>query len=56
MHGNFKKRFGLEEMMIHVPMCSHKNINKILVIGDVSDEFKVELDKHECKDIIYSDE
>ena len=56
MHGNFKKRFGLEEMMVHVPMCSHKDIKKVLVVGDVSDEFKSELAKHECKEISYSDE
>ncbi len=52
----FKKRYGFEEMMVHVPMCSHKNIKKILVIGDVNEEFKNELDKHECKDIVFSDE
>ncbi len=52
----FKKRFGLEEMMVHVPMCSHKNIKKVLVVGDVTEEFKIELDKHECKDITYTDE
>ena len=51
----YKKRFGLEEMMVHVPMCSHKKINKILVVGEATDEFKNELDKHECKDITYSD-
>ena len=50
----FKKRYGYEEMMVHVPMCSHKNIKKILVIGDVNDNFKSELAKHECKDITYS--
>ncbi len=52
----FKKRFGYEEMMVHVPLCSHKDIKKVLVVGDVSDEFKNELAKHECKDITYSDE
>ena len=52
----FKKRFGFEEMMVHVPLCSHKNIQKILVVGDVSEEFKIELAKHECKDITYCDE
>ena len=56
MHGNFRKRFGLDEMMVHVPMCSHKEIKKVLVVGDVSDEFKDELGKHECKDVTYCDE
>jgi len=50
------KNFAYDEMMVHVAMCSHKDINKILVIGSVSDDFKQELDKHECKDITYSEE
>lgn len=49
------KNFAFDEMMVHVPMCSHKFINKVLVVGDVSDDFKAELAKHECKDITYSD-
>ncbi|MEA2019164.1 MAG: spermidine synthase [Campylobacterota bacterium] len=50
------KSFAHDEMMVHVPMCSHKDINKILVVGVVSEDFKSELDKHECKDITFSDE
>ncbi len=49
------KSFAYDEMMVHVPLCSHKDINKILVVGDVSSDFKAELDKHECKDITFSD-
>ncbi|MBD3840926.1 MAG: spermidine synthase [Campylobacterales bacterium] len=49
------KNFAFDEMMVHVPMCSHKDINKILVVGSVSDEFKQELNKHECKDVTYVD-
>lgn len=49
------KNFAYDEMMVHVPLCSHKNINKILVVGEVSDEFKAELAKHECKDVTFSD-
>ncbi|MEA3354424.1 MAG: spermidine synthase [Campylobacterota bacterium] len=49
------KNFAYDEMMVHVPLCSHKDINKILVVGDVSEDFKSELDKHECKDITFSD-
>ena len=55
MDNNYKKKSGLDEMMVHVPLCSHKDINKILVVGKVSDELKTEIAKHECKDIIYSD-
>jgi spermidine synthase len=36
-------------------MCSHKYINKILVVGEVSEDFKGELSKHECKDVTFSD-
>jgi spermidine synthase len=50
------KNFSYDEMMVHVPMCSHKYINKVLVVGVVSEDFKKELNKHECKDITYSDE
>jgi len=50
------KNFAYDEMMVHVPLCSHKYINKILVVGDVSEDFKNELAKHECKDVTYSDE
>lgn len=50
------KNFAYDEMMVHVPMSSHKDINKVLVVGEVSEDFKSELAKHECKDITYSDE
>jgi len=50
------KNFAYDEMMVHVPMCSHKEINKILVVGEVSEDFKMELAKHECKDVTYTDE
>lgn len=49
------KNFAYDEMMVHVSMCSHKDIQKVLVVGDVSEDFKKELAKHECKDITYSD-
>ncbi len=49
------KSFAYDEMMVHVSLCSHKDINKILVVGDVSSDFKAELNKHECKDVTYSD-
>ena len=50
------KNYAYDEMMVHVLMCSHKYINKVLVVGEVSEDFKAELAKHECKDITYSDE
>jgi spermidine synthase len=56
MASSDNKNFAYDEMMVHIPMCSHKYINKILVVGTVSEDFKSELDKHECKDVTYSDE
>jgi spermidine synthase len=52
---NYRKKFGLDEMMIHIPMCSHKDIKKVLIVGKVSDDFKNEIAKHECKDITYKE-
>jgi len=49
------KNFAYDEMMVHVAMCSHKFITKVLVVGDVSEDFKSELNKHECKNVTYSD-
>jgi spermidine synthase len=49
------KNFAYDEMMVHVPMCSHKEIKKVLVVGEVSVDFKQELAKHECKDVTYCD-
>jgi len=56
MANSDNKNYSYDEMMVHVPMCSHKDINKVLVVGEVSEDFKAELAKHECKDITYSDE
>lgn len=56
MASSDNKNFAYDEMMVHVPMCSHKNINKVLVVGMVSEDFKNELAKHECKEIVYSDQ
>jgi len=56
MANSDNKNYSYNEMMVHVPMCSHKDINKVLVVGEVSEDFKAELSKHECKDITYSNE
>jgi len=55
MENRWKKKFGLEEMIVHVPLCSHKDIKRILVVGEASDLLKNELNKHECKDITFAD-
>ena len=47
--------FAYDEMMVHVPLCSHKEIQKILVVGEVTENFKAELAKHKCKEVTFSD-
>ncbi|PKI81029.1 spermidine synthase [Malaciobacter halophilus] len=37
---------AFNEMMVHVPMCTHKEPENILVIGEASPEIKKELEKH----------
>ena len=49
------KNFAYDEMMVHVPLCSHKDINKVLVVGSVSVDFKSELAKHNV-DVEYVEE
>lgn len=39
--------YAFNEMMVHVPLCTHKEPNKVLVIGNIDDEFKEEVKKHE---------
>ena len=47
------KNFAYDEMMVHIPLCSHKHIDKVLVVGEVSAEFEAELDKHKIEQIVY---
>jgi len=50
------KNFAYDEMMVHVPLCSHKDINNVLVVGEVSEDFKSELAKHQIPNLVFSDE
>lgn len=43
------------EMMIHVPLCTHKEAQKVLVVGEVQGNFKTEIAKHSAV-VTYSDE
>lgn len=38
--------FAFNEMMSHVPLCTHKEPSKVLVVGSVDAEFKNEIAKH----------
>ncbi len=54
-HKKNNKDFSFDEMMVHVPLCSHKNINKVLVVGEVSQNFKDEVSKHNTE-VTYSED
>jgi spermidine synthase len=51
-----KNNFAYDEMMVHIPMCSHNNIKNVLVVGDVSDNFKQELSKHNIENLNFTQE
>jgi spermidine synthase len=40
------KHFAFNEMMTHIPLCTHKEPKNILVVGSVDEEFKKEVSKH----------
>lgn len=43
------RNYAFNEMMVHVPLCTHKEPENILVIGKVDDELKQEVQKHKAK-------
>lgn len=43
------KNFAFNEMMVHVPLCTHRSPKNILVVGDNDDEFKEEINKHDVQ-------
>jgi len=51
-----KNNSAYEEMMVHVPLCSHNDIKNVLVVGKISDKFKEELSKHDIQNLVFSDE
>lgn len=48
------KKYSLIEMMIHVPLCTHAEPNKVLVVGQVDEDFKEEINKHDIE-VKYTD-
>jgi spermidine synthase len=40
------KKFSFNEMMVHVPLCTHKDPKKVLVVASVDEDFKDEMSKH----------
>lgn len=51
------KKFIKNEMMVHIPLCSHKEPKNILIISDDSNKYEEEISKHNnisCKSITNS--
>ena len=51
------KEFIKNEMMVHIPLCSHKEPKNILIISDDSNKYEKEIFKHNnisCKSIVNS--
>jgi len=51
----FDKNIAHNEMMIHIPLCTHKDPKKVLVVGKIDDHFKTEIAKH-AVEVSYNDE
>ncbi|KLE06731.1 spermine/spermidine synthase domain-containing protein [Aliarcobacter butzleri] len=37
---------AFNEMMVHIPLCTHKEASKVLIIGTINDNLKIEASKH----------
>jgi spermidine synthase len=42
------KNYAYNEMIVHIPLCSHINPQSVLVVGQVDEDFKNEVAKHEA--------
>ncbi|NVJ53149.1 MAG: spermidine synthase [Campylobacteraceae bacterium] len=50
-----KNNQAFNEMMVHTPICTHKEPENVLVIGSANDELKKEVEKHNLKNVEYGD-
>ncbi len=50
-----KNNQAFNEMMVHTPICTHKEPENVLVIGSVTNELKKEVEKHNLKNVEYGD-
>lgn len=41
-----KDNYAFNEMMVHVPLCTHKEASNVLIIGTVDEDLKSEASKH----------
>jgi spermidine synthase len=38
---------AFNEMMVHLPLCTHKEASNVLIIGSINDDLKAQTTKHE---------
>ncbi len=50
-----KNNQAFNEMMVHTPICTHKEPENVLIIGSINDDFKKEVEKHNLKNVEYGD-
>lgn len=43
------------EMMVHVPLCTHKEASKVLIIGTADEDLKAQAAKHSYSNIEFGD-
>jgi len=41
-----KDNYAFNEMMVHIPLCTHKEASNVLIIGTTNDDMKKEAAKH----------
>lgn len=47
MKEKLMKEFIKNEMMVHIPLCSHKEPKNILIISENSNKYEIEVSKHD---------
>lgn len=50
-----KDNNAFNEMMVHVPLCTHKEASKVLIIGSASEDLKAQALKHPYSNIEFGD-
>ncbi len=53
------KNYSLNEMMVHVPLCTHAEPSKVLLVGETDEDMIKEIEKHnvelKCVDSLQSE-
>lgn len=50
-----KDNNAFNEMMVHVPLCTHKEASKVLIIGTASEDLKAQAHKHSYSTVEFGD-